>query len=354
MTQHLNNDQPDNIFLNSSQLAAMEASFRSWAEAGRANKLPARRRILLIFLLIRYGGVKLSEVLALDLSRALDSKSNSLHIGGGEGKGGRSIALGEHIGEEIRQSLQDTAFCAYLAHNGLKVDPAFVRRKFYERAEDCGFAKQLGSPEMIRRARAAELMQGHVPLPAVQKFLGQATTGPATAYTPFDDAALQDMTAWFVEQEGKQLSSARNTLYGRIKAIQQGTIQAMVEVCTVGQESLRAIITVGSLKRLQLRAGRLVTAEIKAPWLHLCRAGSGQALGADNCFSGEIIRMTAGSLIVEYIVRSKDGIEFCALLSRPAAEALALEPGDVAWVFFSSFAVVLHTEPLPAKRAASE
>ena len=345
MTQHLNDDaaQQDSSFLNSSQLAVMEASFRNWAETGRADKLLARRRILLIFLLIRYGGVKLNEVLAVELSQAFSSKDNSLHISGGDGKGARSIALGEHIGGEIRLFLQDSSFCEYLARHGLRVDPAFVRRKFYERAEDCGFAKQLGSPEMIRRARAVELMQGHVPLPAVHKFLGQAT-----AYTPFDDAALQDMTAWFVEQEGKQLSSARNTLYGRVTAIQQGTIQALVEISTIGQGCLRAIITVGSLKRLQLREGRLVTAEIKAPWLHLCRVGSGQALSADNCFSGEIIRMTAGSLIVEYIVRSKDGIEFCALLSRPATEALALDLGDQAWVFFSAFAVVLHTEPLPA------
>ncbi len=353
MAQPPNNDaQPDNGFLNSSQLAAMEASFRTWAEAGRADKLLARRRILLIFLLIRYGGVKLSEVLALDLSRALDSKNNSLYIDGGEGKDGRSIALGEHIGGEIRQLLQDQTFCAYLAKNGLRVDPAFVRRKFYERAEDCGFAKQLGSPEMIRRARAVELMQGHVPLPAVQKFLGQTTAGLAAAYTPFDDAALQNMTAWFVEQEGKQLSSARNTLYGKVTGIEQETIQALVELSTAGQEKLRAIITAGSLKRLQLREGRLVTAEIKAPWLQLCRAGSGQALGADNCFSGEIIRMTTGALVVEYIVRSTDGIEFCALLSRPAAEALALEAGDAAWVFFSAFAVVLHTEPLPGTQPA--
>lgn len=350
MTEPIHNDvaQPGNDFLNSNQLAAMEASFRAWAEAGRTDKRLARRRILLIFLLIRYGGVKLNEVLTLDLCQALDRAANTLHIPGGEGKSARNIALGEHIGGEIRQYLQDQAFCAYLTQNGLRVDPAFVRRKFYERAEDCGFAKQLGGPEMIRRARAVELMQGHVPLPAVQKFLGQATAGLTAAYTPFDDTALQDMTAWFVEQEGKQLSSARNTLYGRVTTIQLGTIQALVELSTVGQEKLLAIITVGSFKRLQLSTGRLVTAEIKAPWLQLCRPGSGQALGADNCFSGEIIRMTAGSLVVEYIVRSTAGIEFCALLSRPAAETLALESGDEAWVLCSAFAVVLHTEPLPA------
>ncbi len=333
--------------MNSRQLASLESSFRSWAEAGRVDQRLARRRILLIFLLIRYTGTKLSEVLGLQLDQALDSAGHTLHIPAAAGKGGRSIALAGHFSQELRQFLQDTPFHAYLLKNGLQVDPAFVRRKFYERAADCGFGKQLASPEMIRRARAVELMQANVPLPAVQKFLGQATAGLTSAYAPFDDAALQSMTAWFVEQEGKQLSSARNTVSGRVTAIQRGSIQALVEIHTAAQHCLRAIITVGSLKRMQLREGRLVTAEIKAPWLHLSRSGEDPAGSADNCFAGKIIRVTAGSLVVEYIVRSAEGIEFCALLSRPASEALALNRGDAAWVFFSSFAVVLHAEPLP-------
>lgn len=340
-------NQTDNSCLNSRQLASLEASFRTWADKGRPDIRLARRRILLIFLLIRYGGIKLSEVLALDINRSLDSNNHTLRVAGGEEKIRRSIALPEHISQKIRHLLTDVPFRNYLAQSGLQVDPAFVRRKFYERSEECGFAKQLASPEMIRRARAVELMQANVPLPAVQKFLGQATAGLTSAYAPFDEATLNSMTSWYVEQEGKQLSSARNTLYGRITAIQQGSIQALVEVTTTAHHILRSVITISSLKRLQLRVGRLVSAEIKAPWLHLGRNTDNPAGSADNCFEGEIIRITSGSVIVEYIVRSPDGMEFCALLSRPVADALQFVCGDQAWVFFSCFAVVLHAEPIP-------
>ncbi|MGI6638130.1 MAG: TOBE domain-containing protein [Desulfobulbus sp.] len=339
--------QKDDGCLNSNQLAKLEASFRTWVEEGRPGLRLARNRILLIFLLIRYAGIKLSEVLRLDIKEALDSKAHKLSIPESEGKPGRDLALAKDISHELQLLLQDAAFCEYLEQNGLQVDPAFVRRKFYERADECGFAKQLGSPEMIRRARAVELMQANIPLPAVQQFLGQATAGLTTAYSPFDENTLQDMTAWFIEREGKQLSSARNTLHGRVCAVCQGTVQALVEVNTATQQSLRVIITMDSLKRLGVHEGQFVTAEIKAPWLHLSK--NEPTCSADNCFFGEIVRITESSLVVEYIVRSVGGVEFCALLSRPAAEQLGLERGERAWVFFSCFAAVLHADapPLP-------
>ncbi len=333
--------------LSSAQLTTLETSFRSWAEAGRADTRMARRRILLLFLLIRYTGIKLSEVLHLDIRQALSDRDRTLKIPATGGKAGRSIALAEHTGQALRQLLRDPPFRRYLASQGLRVDPAFVRRKFYERAADCGFAKQLGSPEMIRRARAVELMQGNVPLPAVQRFLGQSTAGLTSSYVPFDDAALRDMTAWFVAQEGRQMSSARNTIHGRVTAIRQGTIQALVEIATISGGTLRAIITIASLNRLQLREGSLVSAAIKAPWLQLSPGGAEPDSSADNRFAGEIVQISGDSLLVEYLVRSADGIEFCALLSRPAAQALALGHGDAVWVSFSCFTVVLHTEPMP-------
>lgn len=336
----------EGLCLSSTQLAVLEDSFCNWAAGGRADTRMARRRILFLFLLIRYAGIKLSEAMGLDMDRALDREARFLNVPTLAGKAGRRVVLPAPCGRQLRRLLHDPPFREHLASHGLRVDPAFVRRKFYERALACGFAKQLGSPEMIRRARAVELMQGNVPLPAVQQFLGQSTTGPASAYTPFDDAELQAMTAWFVAQEGRQAGSARNTIHGRVSAVRQGTIQALVELTTIDQKTLRAIITIDSLQRLQLREGRLATAAIKAPWLQLSPGADDPNSSADNRFAGEILRIKAGSLLVEYTVRSGD-IEFCALLSRPASDALALACGDPVWVCFSCFSVVLHAEPMP-------
>jgi molybdate transport system regulatory protein len=75
--------------------------------------------------------------------------------------------------------------------NMLKVDPGFVRRKFYERAEACGIAKQLGAPEILRKSRAVELMQKNMPLPAVQMLLGHSTPNLTSSYLSYSEDDIQ-------------------------------------------------------------------------------------------------------------------------------------------------------------------
>ena len=63
----------ENRCLGPAELARSKQSFRSWAEdSPRADVRASRKRILLIFLLIRYTGARLNEVLTLDLSKHLD------------------------------------------------------------------------------------------------------------------------------------------------------------------------------------------------------------------------------------------------------------------------------------------
>ena len=52
------------------QLNRLEQAFRKWADSPRRPDLgSSRKRVLLIFLLIRYTGARLNEVLDLDLRR---------------------------------------------------------------------------------------------------------------------------------------------------------------------------------------------------------------------------------------------------------------------------------------------
>jgi molybdate transport system regulatory protein len=154
--------------LDTLQLECLEREFRSWAEGSRrADVALSRRRILLIFLLIRHTGAKLHEVLALSPDRDIDQKNLTVTFGRGEDQEpSRTVPLAEPLTREIAEFLKDGAFRSTVEET-LGVDPAFVRRKFYERAQACGFPKQLGSPEAIRKSRGAELMQANMPLPAV-------------------------------------------------------------------------------------------------------------------------------------------------------------------------------------------
>ncbi len=57
--------------------------------------------------------------------------------------------------------------------------------------------------------------------------------------------------------------SARNQLKGTIKSIATGDVMADI-VINVGEQEVSAVITIASVKRLQLRVGDSVIAVIKA------------------------------------------------------------------------------------------
>ena len=149
----------------------------------------------------------------------------------------------------------------------LKVDMGHVRRKFYERCLACGFPKDLGSPNGIRKARAIELMRDNVPLPVVQHILGHLTPNPTVALVTFSDEEVHQVERHFIERESRRKTSARNDFFAKIAHILRGDIQSQIELVTLSGAAITTVITNNSLKRLGLKIGSLITAEVKAPWV---------------------------------------------------------------------------------------
>jgi molybdate transport system regulatory protein len=67
--------------------------------------------------------------------------------------------------------------------------------KFYERAAACGFPKELGGPDAIRKSRAVELMQNNLPLPVVQRILGHSTPNLTASFVSFSDDDIRQVTS---------------------------------------------------------------------------------------------------------------------------------------------------------------
>ena len=334
-------------YLDSVQLHRLEQTFRDWAEAAsRPDVRASRRRILLIFLLIRYTGAKLSEVLRLQPLRDMDFEGQYVHFGRWRGNSGRlqrKVQLSEALCDEIQAIISHSSF-ARGPQDMLKVDPGFVRRKFYERAEACGIAKQLGAPEILRRSRAVELMQNNMPLPAVQMLLGHSTPNLTSAYVSFSEEDIQQATRFFMEKESSRKTSARNAFFGKIQAIRQGDIQARVDLLTTGGYCITTVITSDSLQRLGLKVGKLITAEVKAPWIILYKAAGGLKCSADNVLGGVVERITRGAVNTEYVVRISDGTEVCAIITSESGSRLGLGQGDEVLVAFNGYAVVLQSQ----------
>ncbi|MDD3312212.1 TOBE domain-containing protein [Pseudodesulfovibrio sp.] len=330
------------IYLDSVQMQTLERAFREWAEASpRQDVRLSRRRILLLFLLIRYTGAKLNETLSLDLRRDIDTAGCRVHLRGGDEDGAsRDIQLSESLAGELRRAMSDPDFMDSIDHS-FDVDPAFVRRKFYERAEACGFDKRLGSPEMLRKARAVELMQGNLPLPAVQLMLGQSVVSQAASSGSFSESDLREVTRLYMDRESDRRTSARNAFYGKVTAIARGDIQARVELATADGHAVATLITLNSLERLCLTPGKLVTAEVKAPYVMLERGGTASS-SADNVFEGAVVRIASGKISTEYIVRISEAAELCSVVSTASANRLDLRVGDPVRALFNGYSVVLH------------
>lgn len=334
-------------YLDPFQLHRLEQSFRNWtATAGRPDIRRSRQRILLIFLLIRYTGAKLNEVLGLDPARDIDLGDKIVRYGRmreGSGRSRRTVQLSADLCGEIR-SIFAGPTASEQTGDMFRVDPGYVRRKFYERAEACGIPRRHGAPEILRRSRAVELMQNHMPLPAVQRLLGHSTPGQASTYVSFSEEDIQQVTRLFMEKESARKTSARNAFFGKVRCIRRGDIQSLVEMVTMGGYRLMTIITNDSLQRLGLRTGKLITAEVKAPWVMLGKNDQDCDCSADNVFGGTVEKITPGELTTECIVRIADGTEICAIITSESRRRLVLEEGDEVRVLFTGYAVVLLSE----------
>ncbi|MBU0971709.1 MAG: TOBE domain-containing protein [Proteobacteria bacterium] len=339
----LSTPDPDKC-LDAVQLHTLEQSFRQWTKSSpRSDIRKSRRRILLIFLLIRYTGAKLSEVLGLYPLDDIDFDRQFVRYGRMADRLVRKVQLSATLCLEIREITADPSFKDPLEKN-LNIDPGFVRRKFYERAEACKIPKQLGAPEILRKSRAVELIQNNVPLPAVQMILGHSTPNLTSSYVSFSEDDIQQVSRIFMDKESARKTSARNSFFGKIQTLRQGDIQTRVRLLTMGGFLITTIITNDSVLRLGLKTGKLITAEVKAPWVMLQKCKNDFNCSADNIFKGIVQRIIRGKITTEYIVQLSDGTRICSLVTTESCQNLALQEGDGAWIFFNGFSVVLLSE----------
>jgi molybdate transport system regulatory protein len=329
--------------LDTSQLDVLEQAFRSWIAATSSRSFRfSRKRVLLVFLLIRYAGVKLGEALGLDEVEDVDLGQRQLHLHKRSTGTDRVLPLPAKVVDEFAALLTEEQ---YARHKGqlLSMDQGYVRRKFYEMAQGCGLPKEMGSPEAIRKSRGVELLRGGMPLPVVQKVLGHSTPALAAEYVDFDEQEVCRAVRYYLTRETARRTSARNSFYGKVTEVEKGDIQSMVTLRSIGGHKVSSVITNSSLERLGLREGIFATALVKAPWVLVSRKEEDSASQV-NLYQGTVDGMERGTLASEIIVRLDDGTEVCAVITEQSRARLALQIGDTAWVSFSEFAAIINVE----------
>ncbi len=281
---------------------------------------------MIVFLLIRYTGAKLNEVLCLDPLKDIDHKGQQVFLGR---KGSRhvqsvrKVQIPETLSFEIKAALDDPGFKKSMG-NPFRVDPAHVRRKFYERASACGFPRELGAPDAIRKSRAVELMQSNMPLPVVQRILGHSTPNLTASYVAFSNDDIRQVARSFMEKESRRKTSARNTFFGKVRSIQKGNIQSRIGLLTISGDGVTTVITNDSLTRLGLKTGSLITAELKAPGVILVKGDQEPECSMENSFRGPIGRIHEGEVPTEFVVRIPDGTELCSIVTSESGRRMEL------------------------------
>lgn len=324
------------------QLKRLEQEFRTWSESGSGiNRKFSRKRVLLIFLLIRYSGARLNEILSLDLTTDIDYQNQKIKFR--KYKSEREVQMPELLSVDLQKILSEFQM-QRPASDFFKIDPAHVRRKFYERAETVGISPKMGTPEVIRKSRAVELMQSSVPLPVVQRIMGHSTPNLAASYVEFSEEELRKAERFYLDLESKRKTSARNSFFGKIDKVLLGDVLSGVEIVSIDGQRIYVVVTNFSQKKLGLIPGRLVAAEVKAPWIVLYKGSEEPACTADNRFKGSVVRILEGKVHAEIVVQISGNIELCAVLTEKSRKFLELNKGDEVWAAFNASSVVIHTD----------
>jgi len=316
------------------ELLAAEAWF--WEQTNDAHgprEHWARLRMWLIFMLLRYGGLRLSEIFALE-RRHFDWKKGLIVT---HGSHARTVPLSLEVSHRLQHVLDDPHHCP---RGGLFLhcDASLVRRTMQRCGSACGMPKGLLSARNLRQSRALELGLQGLPLPAVNIFLGRCPAPEAPLL--YDTQEATRLLYQHIKKERHMQTSARNVFQGRIFSLRQTGLLVEVVILTAGGLRIIALITDESCHRLALKQHTLVNASVKAPWV-LVNSVEERHSGAENCYEAVIDRVREDETVMEILATLPEGSQICALHSRGEVRPQPC-PGDRVHVSFKAFSVILN------------
>jgi len=256
------------------------------------------------------------------------------------------VPLPVDVAKHLREALADPT----LAPDAAKLfdmDQGHVRRKFYERAQEAGIPRELASPSVLRRSRARQLMRQDVPLPVVQRLLGQSSADLTAAFSDYSDDEAGRIVEDYLKREERRKTSARNRFCGAVSRVIEGPVVASVEVTSLGGFKVTSVVTRESVERLGIRPGVLATADIKAPWVQLCAGEAEPRSTAENRYPAIVRRILTGEaqgdlVAVEVLSELSDGTRLAAVITHASLRHLNLSIGSPVWASFGAFSVILN------------
>ena len=279
-------------------------------------------------------------MLALDDRKDLDIPGALILV---RGSHAREVQFPADVMREAAAFLEEPV-CVGIRGRVFHLDPGYLRRKFYERAGKCRLPRSQLNPSALRAARAVELLQGGVPLRAVQAFMGQAPADRQTEYIPVSNDTASRIVHMYLNKEMKMKTSARNAFTGKVTRLIREKLLVEVELTTLSGLRVVSVITAESASTIALAEGRILTATVKAPWVILTQKEDGLKTSARNKYEGLVSAVAVSDIAAEVVTDLADGTRVVALVTRESVDNLDLKPGREILVMFKAFSVILNAE----------
>ena len=136
--------------------------------------------------------------------------------------------------------------------------------------------------------------------------------------------------------------SARNQLKGVIANVQEGAVNGVVTI-DLGQNTIKADITMESIKELGLEAGKEAIAIIKATNVMFATAKIA-GISARNQLAGKIVSVKEGAVNGHVAIELPDGNRVSGSITNAAIQDLGLAEGQEAVAIVKATDVIVGIE----------
>jgi len=322
--------------LTRQDLEQLTLRWEQWeAEATTISRRIVRARLHLLFLLIRFGGLRLGEALELDAKAAVDVVTGMVHV---PGASARDVLLPMGCMRHMRRILS-LPEAEEMGAEFLRFDQGFVRRKFYEVASPLGLDSALVGPRALRYSRGLELLEMHVPFNLVQKFLGQQKSSQIAAFLDFAGGAARRYVNAGQAGQNSPEKDCRNSMLGTVSEITLGMRSVLVEVTTFSDLRINALCSHKDFSRMDLHLHQVVTAFIDPD--QICFSGEAHSSGFSNQFSGSVEELHREQVETFIGVQLADGTKVYSHQETAVLDSLHLYDGKTIWLAFPARAVKL-------------
>lgn len=138
--------------------------------------------------------------------------------------------------------------------------------------------------------------------------------------------------------------SARNQLKGTITKVVKGAVNGVV-IISLGDETVKADITLESIKELDLTEGKIAYAIVKATNV-MFASGTDRItnISARNQLAGTIVKVIEGAVNGHVSLKMADGNVVSGSITNEAIESLGLKVGDPALAIIKATDVMVGVE----------